>query len=176
MLEPFDTFSKKTLLDIAEKMAIAARTAPKGKGVDLLELSIARGETIRQIARRMQELGEQFNSAAMQRDSKNIENCDVVFLAGTRVQPLGIAYCGLCGFADCATSTAAGSHCAFNTGDLGIAIGSAASIAADHRVDTRIMYTIGMAVVDLKLMPEDVAIVYGIPLSATGKNPFFDRQ
>jgi uncharacterized ferredoxin-like protein len=50
------------------------------------------------------------------------------------------------------------------------------AVAADNRVDNRIMYTAGFAAVKLKLLGEEVKIAYGIPLSATGKNIFFDRK
>jgi uncharacterized ferredoxin-like protein len=60
--------------------------------------------------------------------------------------------------------------------DVGIAIGSAISIAADFRVDNRVMYTIGQAALNMEYFDDDVKIVCGIPLSATGKNPFFDRK
>ena len=32
------------------------------------------------------------------------------------------------------------------------------------------------AALDLELFPPEVKIIYGIPLSATSKNPFFDRK
>jgi len=50
------------------------------------------------------------------------------------------------------------------------------SVAANNRVDNRVMYTIGMAVKELGLLGSEAAIIYGIPLSATSKNPFFDRK
>jgi len=50
------------------------------------------------------------------------------------------------------------------------------SAAADRRIDCRVMYSIGRAAVDAKLLGKEVKIAYGIPLSATGKNPFFDRK
>ena len=50
------------------------------------------------------------------------------------------------------------------------------SVAADHRVDNRVMYTIGQAALDLGYLPEEYRIVMGIPLSATTKNIFFDRK
>ena len=68
-----------------------------------------------------------------------------------------------------------GGICVFNTGDLGIAIGSAISVAARNHVDNRIMFTIGKAAVNLKLLGDEVKIAYGIPLSAKGKNPYFDK-
>jgi uncharacterized ferredoxin-like protein len=37
------------------------------------------------------------------------------------------------------------------------------------------MNTVGLAVLEIGLMGKDVKIVYGIPLSSTAKNPFFDR-
>ncbi len=55
-------------------------------------------------------------------------------------------------------------------------MGSAVSIAMDNRIDNRIMYTIGIAVKELELMGKETKIIYGIPLSATSKNPFFDRK
>ncbi len=66
--------------------------------------------------------------------------------------------------------------CAFNTGDLGIAVGSAVSIAADRRVDNRVMFSVGMAVKKLSLLGSDVQIVQGIVMSIKGKNIFFDRK
>ena len=49
-------------------------------------------------------------------------------------------------------------------------------MAADRRVDTRIMYTAGCAALALGLLGADVKIAYAIPLSISGKNPFFDRK
>ncbi|MGB4438846.1 MAG: ferredoxin domain-containing protein [Sedimentibacter sp.] len=59
---------------------------------------------------------------------------------------------------------------------MGIAIGSAASIAMDERVDNRIMHSVGIAAADLKLLGEETKIVYGIPLYIGSKNVFFDRK
>jgi uncharacterized ferredoxin-like protein len=71
---------------------------------------------------------------------------------------------------------AAGGICAFNSGDLGIALGSAVSRAADLRIDNRILFTAGKAAVELGMFGDDIRIAYGIPLSVSGKNPFFDRK
>jgi uncharacterized ferredoxin-like protein len=38
------------------------------------------------------------------------------------------------------------------------------------------MYTIGMVVRKLKLLGDDIGICFGVPLSASGKNVFFDRK
>ena len=58
--------------------------------------------------------------------------------------------------------------------DLGIAIGSAVKTASMLNIDNRIMYSIGATAMKMKLMDADMII--GIPLSATGKNIFFDRK
>jgi uncharacterized ferredoxin-like protein len=97
-------------------------------------------------------------------------------LIGTKIKPLGLTYCGLCGFKNCEEKTQYPNHpCSLNTGDLGIAIGSAVSIAMNERVDNRIMYSVGMAVRELELLGKEVKIIYAIPLSGSSKNPFFDR-
>lgn len=83
----------------------------------------------------------------------------------------------MCGYNNCEEKENHPSHpCVFNTGDLGIAIGSAVSVAMDSRIDNRIMYTVGQAAKELKIFGDEVGIIYGIPLSASSKNPFFDRK
>lgn len=168
----------RVLRTVAEKMMTAARTAPKAKGIDNLIISIAEGDTIKLIAEKMKELTREGKAPDyFVRDADNILLAEIVVLLGTRISPVGIKFCGLCGYKDC---TEKGNHrnhpCALNTGDLGIAIGSAVSIAMDERVDNRVMHSIGMAVRELGLLDEDVKIIYGIPLSIGAKNPFFDRK
>ena len=59
--------------------------------------------------------------------------------------------------------------------DLGIAIGSACAMAADMRVDTRVMFSAGLAAQRLGLLG-DCKCVMAIPVSCSSKNPFFDRK
>ena len=59
---------------------------------------------------------------------------------------------------------------------VGIAIGSAAAAAADARVDNRVMFSVGRAARSLGLLGASVTLVLGIPLSVSGKSPFFDRK
>jgi uncharacterized ferredoxin-like protein len=83
----------------------------------------------------------------------------------------------MCGFSDCTEKELHPNHpCVFNSGDLGIAVGSAASVAMDCRVDNRILYTAGQALLEMGVLGKDVKIAYGIPLGISGKNPFFDRK
>jgi uncharacterized ferredoxin-like protein len=169
---------KKALMDTAEKMLIAARTAPKGKGVDNLVISIADREVIEKIAAKMKEMALQEKVPEFFiRDADNILTTDVLVLIGTKIKSMGIKYCGLCGFPNCEEKNKHPEHpCIFNSGDLGIAVGSAVSVAMDARVDNRIMYSVGIVVRDMGLMGADVKIIYGIPLSSGPKNPFFDRK
>ena len=82
--------------------------------------------------------------------------------------------CGYCGFPTCGERTP-GVPCAMNTIDVGIAVGSACATAADLRLDTRVMYSVGYAALKSGWMPECNYII-GIPVSASSKNPFFDRK
>ena len=169
-------FKTKIVEQIAEEMCLAARTAPKARGTDLLEIAIIKGETIKKLSEKMLKIGEQDNNRTFLRDGDNITQADVVVLIGTRRQYLGLRRCGFCGCADCAEAESAKVICALNTGDLGIAVGSAVSVAMDHRIDNRIMYSVGSAALEMGLLGTEAVVAYGIPLSATGKNPFFDRK
>ncbi len=159
----------------AEQLCVAARTAPKGKGRDLLTTAVVSGDHKERLQERMRLIGQRDGVPFFLRDAANLEHAPVVVLLGTRKEPLGLSACGYCGFADCNAMLAAGGTCSFNTGDLGIALGSAVALAADLRIDNRIMYSAGKAALELGLLGESVKIAYGVPLAARGKNPFFDR-
>ena len=166
---------RSALKQVAQLMCLAARTAPKGKGVDNLVTHTVEGEEKARLTAEMRTIAEETELVFFRRDADNIDAAQVVVLLGTRVEPVGVPACGYCGFKDCEENKASNGICAFNTGDLGIAVGSAASIAAQHRADNRVMFTAGKAAMRLGLLGEGVRIAYGIPLSGTGKSPFFDR-
>ena len=84
--------------------------------------------------------------------------------------------CGYCGHGTCEEMEKAKGICSFNSIDLGIAVSSAVSVAADSRVDTRIMFSVGHAGLAMGLFQSEVKQALGIPLSITGKSPFFDRK
>ena len=161
---------------VAELMCVAARTAPKARGYDQIVTAIIEDEKDReQIAEKMIEIGERAGADFFLRDAENLRETPVAVIIGTGVKRLRIPACNFCGYEGCDEAEKAGALCSYNSGDLGIAIGSAVSVAANHRVDNRIMYTIGSAAVELGLLGEEVMIAHGIPLSVRGKNPFFDR-
>jgi uncharacterized ferredoxin-like protein len=172
-----EKIKKETLMAIAKKMVIAARTAPKGKGADTFVFCIAEEADIKKLSEKMKEMGKKYDAGAFLRDSESILSSPVMVLLGTRIKPVGLRKCGMCGFKNCEEKDKEKNiPCVFNTGDLGIALGSAVSLAADHRVDNRIIYTAGQAALEMGLLGEGVRVAYAIPLSATSKNPFFDRK
>lgn len=166
------------ILEAARKMMIAARTAPKGRGFDNIVIALVTKDKIKEIADKMKEMVLRDNAPKFfERDAENILTAPAMLLLGTKIKSVGLSPCGMCGFKNCAEKNEHPNQpCAFNTGDLGIAIGSAVSVAMDNRVDNRIMYTVGQAAIKMGILGEDVKIIYGIPLSVSSKNPFFDRK
>lgn len=161
---------------VAELMCVAARTAPKARGYDQIVTAIVEeSEDRERIAEQMIEIGERSGADFFLRDAQNLREAPLAVILGTGLKRLHIPACSFCGYPGCEAAEEAGARCAYNAGDLGIAIGSAVAVAANHHVDNRIMYTIGSAAVELGLLGPDVMIAHGIPLSAKGKNPFFDR-
>ena len=162
-------------LETARKMVTAARTAPKGGGVDKIVALILDGKDKEALTKKMRELSMLPGIEFCSRDANNVDKSHCIVLLGVKNIPLGLDSCGFCGFDNCANSIKAGSLCAFNTTDLGIAIGSAISIAADNRIDNRVMFSAGKAAIELGLMGDNVSVCFGIPLSTYTKNIFFDR-
>ena len=126
------------VLHVARQMMTAARTAPKGKGVDIIEIAMVTDGDINILSEMMVKM----------------------------VAEHGMKFC---------VSRKEGVPCALNSVDVGIAIGSACATAADNRVDTRVMFSAGLAAQRLNWL-EGCTQVYAIPVSASSKNPFFDRK
>ncbi len=167
---------KKAVLECAALMAAAARTSPKTRGIDNIVSCVIDDKTdIKELAKAMREIGKKESRPSMERDAGSIESLETVFLLGVKDNPAGLN-CGFCGFRDCDALRSALGVCAFNSIDLGIAIGSAVAVANDLHVDNRIMHSIGRAALAKGIFNKDVKQVLGVPLSVSGKNPFFDRK
>jgi uncharacterized ferredoxin-like protein len=165
------------VLEVARLMAIAARTAPKGKGCDNLECFVLTKEDYKPLIDEMKRIAQKYDRAGFSRDAESLSGVPCIFFIGTKLDRLGLGEaCGFCGYKDCDDNRAHNGICIYNPNDLGIAVGSAVSVAADHRVDTRIMYSAGRAAINIGLFHVDVKIAFAIPLSVSGKNPFFDRK
>ncbi|MFA6225836.1 MAG: DUF2148 domain-containing protein [Methanoregula sp.] len=183
------TFEKTAVAAVAGLMALAARTAPKGKGVDTILIRVLEKKEVSALGTRLAELGEERNIGFFKRDAKNISASDACILIGATGDTIAGINCGACGYATCAamaeeckkrknkkTTPFSGPNCAIRMTDLGIALGSAVKTAQIHNVDNRIMYSGGVAAIDLGLLGKNCTVAYAIPLSATGKNIFFDRE
>ncbi|GHT79694.1 ferredoxin [Actinomycetota bacterium] len=158
----------------AEAMAVVARTAPKACGIDATDTLILDGADKDRLTATMQAIGEKTNKPFFVRDADCVDRCHCILLLGTSVEPRKLN-CGLCGVANCGEAKKAGIPCVMAVDDLGIAVGSAAATAMDYRVDNRVLFTAGMAALELGLFPESFKVVFGIGLATAGKNIFFDR-
>ena len=174
MLTNERTTRTERLLLVAGEMMTAARTAPKGKGIDIIEVALATGETIGMLSKAMLEYSGKTGLGFIARDALNILHAEAIVLVGTKQQTQGLN-CGYCGFESCeAKNQFPDVPCSLNTVDVGIAIGSACAVAADHRVDSRVMFSVGRVALELDMIP-GCDNIYGIPISCSSKNPFFDR-
>lgn len=161
------------VIEAAKQMMTAARTAPKAKGCDIIEVMLVTEEDIQVLSEALNSIGEQRQRPGMIRDAQNILSAEAILLIGSKELPMGLN-CGYCGSATC-DARGEGVPCAMNTIDVGIAIGSACATAADLRLDTRVMYSAGFAAHKLGWLPR-CNYVIAIPVSAGSKNPFFDRK
>ena len=180
---------EKAILDAAKLMVISARTAPKGRGIDRITTAIVTGKEKERVAEAMEKKMEQKKNplAFFKRDAENLRKSTAVLLIGVKgtfpKKPEDPLNCGACGYPGCAEFIKAekrrgedftGPVCIFEAIDLGIALGSAVKLASQLNIDNRLMYTIGAAAKALELLDADVII--GVPLSALGKNIYFDRK
>lgn len=161
------------VLAVAQQMMTAARTAPKGKGIDVIEVAMVTDDDLQVLSDTMRQISEETGMKFFLRDADNILQAECVIIIGTRAQAQGLN-CGHCGFVTCAARPE-GVPCALNTVDVGIAVGSACATAADLRVDTRVMFSAGLAAQRLQWLPQCKSVL-AIPVSASSKNPFFDRK
>ena len=159
---------------VVRQMAIAARTAPKARGIDVLEIIIVNGNDIVSLSEKMKTIAIAKDMGFFLRDAENILQAEAILIIGVRNQNLGLN-CGFCGFATCSEKDKhTNITCVMNITDAGIAVGSASAMAADCRVDSRVMFSVGLAAKELGWL-HGCSVVYGIPVSASSKNPFFDR-
>ncbi|HTS18999.1 MAG TPA: DUF2148 domain-containing protein [Verrucomicrobiae bacterium] len=157
-------------------MAAAARTAPKTRGIDNIKtIAIDDDSTKRKLIDKMREIAQKEERPSVARDAGNIEKSPAIVVIGVESNTAGLN-CGFCGHPSCDALEEARGICAFNSIDLGIAIASAAEVAGRFHIDNRVMFSIGRACLDLKFFGPKVKQALGIPLSVTGKSPFFDRQ
>ena len=174
---------KEGIMQVAKLMLVSARTAPKSGGVDDILTALVFGAEKNSLAAEMEKIAEERKLNRFKRDAKNVRDSEAVVLIGVRGTKKFGTNCGACGYANCdefekaekkAGQDFTGPTCVFKALDLGIALGSAVKTASILNVDNRIMYRIGAAARRLDIMSE-ASVIMGIPVSAKGKNIYFDR-
>ena len=182
---------EEAVIEATKLMAVSVRTAPKTRGVDRITTAMVMGEEKEQLALATEKKADRFVDERLKhsfkRDAENVRRSRAVLLVGVKgtipPKPERPLDCGACGYPNCAAFIKAkkktgndftGPLCVFEVLNLGIALGSAVKTASGLNVDNRIMYTVGAAAKALKLLDADLII--GVPVSATGKNIYFDRK
>ena len=164
------------ILDAAQLMCTAARTAPKTKGIDNIETLVLTGDDLIVLADKLEQMDiskNKDNRTFLTRDANCLRKSGALVLIGIKKYFYGLN-CGYCGFENCKACQDSGAACAFGEIDLGIAVGSAVKCAGDLNVDCRVMFSVGSAAREMNYA--DDVIWLGIPLSVSGKSPFFDRK
>jgi uncharacterized ferredoxin-like protein len=166
------------LRTVADLMAVAARTAPKTRGEDFIAVEILEGDAVERLGEAMIQRGEEDDDPGFLRDGRNVQAADLVVLVGLKDAEVPDLNCGACGEPSCIVPNTfegefRGPNCALRLLDMGIALGSAVKMAGMMNVDNRIMYRAGAVARATQAIDAD--FVLGIPLSSTGKSPYFDR-
>ena len=177
MIYSSDKMEEAAVLDAAQLMCAAARTAPKTRGIDNVKTLVLTGEDILALADKMEEIDLRINNGErtfLSRDAGNLRRSAAVVLVGIEKKTYGLD-CGYCGFDSCAACIKGNGTCFFCGTDLGIAVSSAVSTAANLRIDSRVMFSVGRCAAEMKYAGENV-LWLGVPLSTIGKNPYFDRK
>src|SRR5208282_5946635 len=157
---------KSAALQVAALMVAAARTAPKTRGIDNIKTAAIDDEPTKQkVIAKMREIAAKEDRPSFARDAGNIGSSPALIVIGVESNTAGLN-CGFCGRPTCEALE----------NENGISTASAAETAGRFHIDNRVMYSIGRACLDLGVFGPKVKQALGIPLSVTGKNPFFDRK
>ncbi len=185
---------KQAVREAAKIIGISIRTAPKSAGIDDIAYKILSdaekrrvGLEIKRVAGCLQKNKPEKVKKAIEldwhSDAKAIDASGCLILIGVGGRKAMGFDCSGCGFKDCSeflkakspeTIFMAGPFCIFQLLNLGIAVSSAAKAASNLNIDNRIMYRAGLAGYRLGFL-KGCNPVLGLPLSAAGKNIYFDR-
>ncbi len=191
-----DTLRVEAVRQVAALMAAAAITAPKSGGqlflagkANFMETVVVEDrETRTQLATWLRARGKERREAIWFRDAEVTETVDAILFVGLAPNWYPPNYdCGACGYATCAeflnTTRSlrkesaelefAGPTCNLRDIDLGIAVGSAAKIAALHSIDCRCQTRVAAAR-KLGVITADIGVA--LSLSVTHKSIGFDRR
>jgi uncharacterized ferredoxin-like protein len=177
MIEDSKTAEYAAVMNVARQICAAARTAPKACGIDQLSACILVEGHKDKLAAEMDRLSKVLDRPFFSRDANNVRASHAVVLLGVTLDRRNLnEACQLCRNENCEECAKNNGVCVFAPMDLGIALGSAVALAADNRVDTRILFSAGQAARSLKILPQEAQIIMAVPLSVSAKSPFFDRK
>lgn len=162
---------------LAREVALAVRTSPKTRGIDNLSIVVVDGDEKKALAAKMDEINGRCDGKrpTFSRDAKGLIASQAELIVGGKAPPYGLN-CGWCGYPDCAEKSGRPGPCVFGCVDMGIGVGVAAAIFGEKRIDNRVMFSMGMAALEMGWLDKDCTMALGLPLSVSGKNIFFDRK
>ena len=92
------------VLQAVRQMMTAARTAPKGKGIDIIEVAMVTDEDIKRLSEELVIMSGETGLKFFLRDADNILQAEAIMIAGTRQQVQGelraLRVSDLCGEAE----------------------------------------------------------------------------
>ena len=94
----------EVLETLAKSILLAARTAPKAKGVDDIITALVEKEDIEVLASTMEKLADEKGAGFifLKRDAANLRNAGAAVLIGVKTSGAAGLNCGACGFETCA--------------------------------------------------------------------------
>ncbi len=102
MKEKDSLHENKALEMVVNHMALAARTAPKTKGIDNIEIHILKKQQVKSLAKEMEKISKIQNRPGFYRDAQSLKVSSFLILIGVKSNPANIDYCGFCGCKNCA--------------------------------------------------------------------------
>ncbi len=183
MIKTFNELKNNAVKSAIALMAASAKTAPKSKGKDDLEIIYLDGVDLKKAINYMS--SDKFIKETTKKkeyfidsDIETLKKALGVFAIGIKTKSPLMMNCGKCGCKDCSEFTqmlknGKDVNCIFKILDLGFAVSSACKTASDLNIDNRVMYDIGEAI--RKTYMKKCDIVLGISISIKGNNIFFDR-
>ena len=179
------------LLDIAKGCILAAAKAPVMTHRLGLRTEIITGEDIEPILDILETLGEtsafQLHDAVALRHLAKEGRMPPILLLGADLTKPALWDCGACGFQTCGEFVkytirnkgvgvgAYGPSCVWKAIDFGTACDWACASVAQHRVESRIMLSIGALALLTERLP-GASYILGMPIGPVGQNLWFDRE
>jgi len=182
-MKEFKDLKNSALETAVSLMAASAKTAPKSKGKDDLDICYFEDKELQKVTNYMgtEEFSKNFTGKKeffLDSDILVLKESQGVIAIGVKAKKPLMMNCGKCGCKNCVEFLKTlkknkNVNCIFKILDLGFAVCSACKTASELNIDNRVMYDIGEAI--RRLYMQNCDIVLGIALSIKGNNIFFDR-